>query len=120
MKFVAAMLVLGACHSPNPADTLPDKYEIHTSLQQRFTIELNTSMGTGFSWQPIDSSYKQILRLDSVTVINNKVTEDGADTQVFHFTPIKKATIQLLFIRKRPWEKADKRDKEKNIHVYIE
>lgn len=120
MKILAALLFISACNSPAQTDTLPKGDTITTHINKSFIIELSTSMGTGYSWQPEDSLYKSNLRLDSVTVVNNKSKEDGADTQVFHFTAIKKGTIEILFIRKRPWEGIEKKDKERKITIIIE
>lgn len=120
MKILAVLLFFSACNSSGKTNTQPQGDTINTSINKAFTIELTTSMGTGYSWQPQDSLYKKNLRLDSVTVINNKSKEDGADTQIFHFTPIKKGTIEILFIRKRPWETIEKRDKEKKFTIVIE
>lgn len=119
MKLLALMLLSTACNSPQKADTTITEDTIRTKINESLTIELSTSMGTGFSWQPLDSLYTDTIRLDSITVVNNKTKEDGADTQIFHFTPLKKGSITILFIRKRPWEKADKRDKEKSITINI-
>lgn len=86
-----------------------------------FTIQLSTTMGTGYSWGLPDSSWTETLRLDSVSVINNvEGKDDGPDTQVFHFKALRKSTTRLHFIRKRPWESDDKANKERNITVIIE
>jgi len=78
-------------------------------------------MGTGYSWASKDSAYTKNMSLDSVTVINNlEGKDDGPDLQVFHFRPLVKSTNKLLFVHKRPWEKADKADKEKRYTVIIE
>jgi predicted secreted protein len=122
MKLLTLMLLIVACNSPKKADTTPlPEDTVRTKVNKTFTVELSTSMGTGYSWSTSDSAYTKAIRLDSVTVINNVVgKDDGADTQIFHFTALAKNTITLLFIRKRPWEKADKADKEKKFTIIIE
>jgi predicted secreted protein len=120
MKLLIVMLFMAGCNSPQKADTALSTDTIRATVNKPSSIELSTSMGTGYSWQPIDSLYTGTIRIDSVTVVNNKTKEDGADTQIFHFTPLKKGNITILFIRKRPWESADKRDKEKSITINID
>lgn len=78
-------------------------------------------MGTGYSWESKDSAYAKNMSLDSVTVINNtEGKDDGPDMQVFHFHSLIKSTSNILFIHKRPWEKANKADKEKLYTIIIE
>jgi predicted secreted protein len=120
MKLLTFLLLIAACNSPKKADSTPPEDTVMAMVNKTFTIQLSTSMGTGYSWSPIDAAYTKTIRLDSVTVVNNIVgKDDGADTQIFHFTALTKNTISILFIRKRPWEEADKADKEKKFTIII-
>ncbi len=121
MKLFALLLFISACNSPQQTNQTPGADTIVADLNKPFTIELTTSLGTGYSWAPIDSAYKKLIRLDSTTTVNNITgKEDGTDLQIFHFTGIAKGTIECLFIRKRPWEANDKRDKEKKFTITIQ
>jgi predicted secreted protein len=121
MKLLTIILLLYACKAPNQVNNIPPGDTLTVKVNHTFTIPLSTSMGTGYSWSTIDSAYSTNIRLDSVTVTNNVVgKDDGADTQTFHFTALAKNTITILFIRKRPWEKADKADKERKFTIIIE
>ena len=126
MKLIVLFLLAGACNTGKPDSAVPvaDKPDttlqdtLRVNLHNSFTIELGTSMGTGFSWSLRDSSYRASLSLDSTTVLNNvEGKDDGPDIQVFYFTAIKKGETRLHFIRKRPWRKNDPPDKERIFNI---
>lgn len=128
MKFIALFILVGACNTGKPGNGKTDsaspatsqKDTIRTKLHASFTIELGTTMGTGFRWSLADSLYTGFLSLDSVKIYNDVQGMDNApDQQVFYFTGIKKGQTKLHFIHSRPWKK-DPPDKEKMYHVFIE
>ena len=121
MKILSLLVFLCSCKTSS-INTLSTKSDtIKVRINEPFTIKLATSMGTGYSWEGKDSAYTKNMSLDSVTVINNiEGKDDGPDLQVFHFRPLLKSTTNILFIHKRPWQKADKADKEKLYTIIIE
>ena len=121
MKLLSLLILFCSCGAANTSDSGIASDTIKVKVNESFTIKLATSMGTGYSWSTADSAYASNMSLDSVTVISNTTgKEDGTDLQVFHFRSLVKSTSQLHFIHKRPWEKAEKADKEKRFTVIIE
>lgn len=121
MKMLSLFVFFCSCNaaSINTPTTASDT--INVKVNESFTIKLATSMGTGYTWAPEDSAYIKNMSLDSVTVINNVEGKDnGPDLQVFHFRSLLKSTTKLVFIHKRPWEKADTADKKKPYTIIIE
>lgn len=116
MKLLLILILAAGCETAkqHSATTLTDT--VYVKINEPFTIKLSTSMGTGYSWMPIDSSYRKNIIVDSITVVNNiEGKDDGADTQIFHLRALQKSTTLLHFIRKRPWENNQKADKEKKF-----
>jgi len=121
MKILLILFLLTGCDTAKQNSTTPPTDTIYVKVNESFTIKLSTSMGTGYSWMPIDSSYRKSIAIDSVVVINNiEGKDDGADTQVFYLHAVEKSSTVLHFIRKRPWQGNDKADKEKKITIVAE
>lgn len=121
MKLLPLVLFFCACNTAKQPADMAEGDTLKVKVDSSFTIELSTSMGTGYSWGLADSAWTRNISLDSVTVINNlEGKDDGADTQIFHFKALKKSSTLLHFIRKRPWQGNDKANKERNITVIIE
>lgn len=118
MKILITFLWFAGCNTPKQNISIPLTDTVFVKVNQSFTIKLSTSMGTGFSWMPIDSSYKENIKIDSVVVINNiEGKDDGPDTQVFYLIALKKNSTVMHMIRKRPWEANIKANKEKKITI---
>lgn len=132
MKLIALIVLAGACNTCNtgkpdsgkpdiPSPVTSQQDTIHLKLNSSFTVELGTTMGTGFRWSLADTLYREVLTFDSTRVLNDVQGKDNApDTQVFYFTGIKKGKTKLHFIHARPWEKDIPPDKEKTFTVFIE
>ncbi len=121
MKILLILFLLTGCDAAKQNSTTPTTDTVYVKVNESFTIKLSTSMGTGYSWMPIDSSYKKNIAIDSVVVINNiEGKDDGADTQVFYLHAMQKSSTVLHFIRKRPWEDNAKANKEKKITIVAE
>lgn len=121
MKLIICLFILSACDASKKQNSTAVTDTITVKVNNSFTVELGTSMGTGYSWVLADSSWVNYLSLDSVTVKNNaEGKDDGQDLQVFHFHSHVKSNTILHFVRKRPWESNDKADKVKHITVIIE
>lgn len=129
MKLFALIAFIGACNTGKPDTAKPGipppdtsrQDTIRVKLNDPFTIELGTSMGTGFSWSLTDSLYRGFLTLDSTKVLNNVQGKDnGPDTQQFFFTAVRKGDTKLHFIHARPWQKDIPPDKERTFSVFIE
>lgn len=129
MKLIALLLIISACNTGKSGNSQSDsalpavntRDTIRTLLKGSFTIELGTTMGTGFSWSLADTTYKSFLVLDSTKVLNDVEGKDNApDTQQFFFTGIKKGETKLHFVRKRPWEKNVPPDKERMFTIFVE
>lgn len=118
MKILLLLFLLTGCDTAKQNSTTPLTDTVYVKVNESFTIKLSTSMGTGYSWMPVDSSYKKNISIDSVVVINNiEGKDDGADTQVFYLHALEKSSTVLHFIRKRPWEANAKANKEKKITI---
>lgn len=118
MKILFILFLLTGCESAKQNSTSPLTDTINVKVNESFTIKLSTSMGTGYSWMPVDSSYKKNIIIDSVVVVNNiEGKDDGADTQVFYLHALQKSNTVLHFIRKRPWEGNHKADKERKLTI---
>jgi len=121
MKILSLLVLVCSCNTASVSTPSTTTDTIRVKPNESFTIKLATSMGTGYSWSTKDSAYQKYLSLDSVTVVNNtEGKDDGQDLQVFHFHSLEKSTTSILFIHKRPWEKADKADKEKQFTIITE
>ena len=130
MKLLSLLLlIISACNTGKTVNSQSDsalpvdnpRDTIRTVLKGSFTIELGTTMGTGFSWSLADTMFKSFLVLDSTKVLNDVEGKDNApDTQQFFFTGIKKGETKLHFIRTRPWEKNVPPDKERVFIIFVE
>lgn len=120
MKVLLLLLFFCNCGTSQNGESMPVTDTIRVKAHERFTIQLPTSMGTGYSWTITDSAYTTNMSLDSVSVINNAQKEDGQDQQVFYFHALVKSNTKIPFIRKRSWEPDSKADKEKTFTVIIE
>lgn len=129
MKLIALFVLLGACNTGKPGNSDPVSTEtvnhirdtVFTKLNSSFTIQLRTTMGTGFRWELADSLYGNFLILDSMKVWNNVGEKDNApDTQVFYFTAIRQGVTKLRFFHARPWEKNIPPAEEREFLIQID
>jgi len=109
MKMLLAILllffatILSAAGSPPPADTV-----IRVAASDTFSITLNASFGTGFSWQLKDSSFsKKVRYLRQDQHHNGNNTPGSEESQTFYFIALTPGStlIRLIYVQpfKRPF-----------------
>ncbi|PZP49506.1 MAG: hypothetical protein DI598_07655 [Pseudopedobacter saltans] len=120
---------LVACNTTNTKDnksktvqlSLMDSNSKVVNNKDSFTIDLNASVGQGFSWQLADSSFEKNVHYLGQTFENQPGGKDGSDgIQHFKFQAIEKGQTTLNFIYVQPFNKPYPKDsKTKQFPITI-
>lgn len=118
MKLFFVFILFISCPSTNSIAVANN--EIKTKLSDTFQIELPSSIGTGYTWQCLDSANTYVT-LVSKNYVNGKKDMDGEPgTDVFVFKAIAKGTTSLHFKYIRPWQKNEPARKEQTFKILID
>lgn len=100
---------------------MPDVYSdpnipIKVKLNECFTISLESTPATGYSWKAkYDASSIELQKEPQFTLKSNMIGGGGEET--FDFYPKKKGETVLKMMYQRPWEKVPAETKEFRIQV---
>ena len=89
---------------------------MNVSLNNDFTLSLESNPTTGYSWEPtFDSTFLSLKRRDFEASDSRSIGTGGIEK--FTFVPIKTGETEIIMIYKRPWE--SKSADEKSFRLII-
>lgn len=119
MKYLVFTWLFISCQSTSKSSVSQDS--IRASVSNNFRISIPSSIGTGYSWQFLDTVNNRFVSLISSTYEKSTKDVDGEEgADIFLFKPLQKGSTELHFRYSRSWEKNPAKTKEKTFHVEIE
>jgi len=106
IKFIFVVLFLSLFVSVFAQDDFSRRYKaIRIPLGKTFTIDLDSNPSTGFSWQLVDISEKNILEIVKKEYVNaGSITVGTPGAERWSFKTVNTGKTVLTFEYRRPWE----------------
>lgn len=119
VSLVILAALTSGCAQPAKTYTVDSK-SVNTSVNEEFTIALESNPTTGYSWQNEYDKTKLNLVSDEykAKVVKENIVGSGG-TQYIKFKALKSGTTNVIFSYRRPWMQPSFEDKIQTFNVTV-